>query len=326
MATVRKPRAGSMQYWPRKRAKRAYARIRHSPQKEKGLVAFAGYKVGMTHILAIETSKFSHRKGEEISIPVTIVECPPIKIASVRFYKKEGSALKLKKEIFTHKNEKELAKKIHLPKKHSEHSLDKIKPEEYDTLRVTVFTQPKLTNLGKKKPELFEMSLGGEIADKFHYVKEHIEKDIYLETVFKEGEIVDLKAVTKGKGFQGPIKRFGISLRQSKSEKSIRNPGSLGPWKGQGHIMYRVAHAGKMGFHQRTEFNKQIMKIISNPKEITPKGGIVKYGILKNPCVLVKGSVGGAAKRMIILQKAARSKPKELPTIQEINVSEKQGN
>jgi len=45
--------------------------------------------------------------------------------------------------------------------------------------------------------------------------------------------MVDSKTFTKGKGFQGPVKRFGISLRSHKSEKVIRGPGSLGPWKGQ---------------------------------------------------------------------------------------------
>jgi large subunit ribosomal protein L3 len=171
------------------------------------------------------------------------------------------------------------------------------------------------------------LPLGGNITDKFNYVKENAEKEIYLTSVFKEGEFVDLKSVTKGKGFQGPVKRFGISLRQSKSEKSIRNPGSLGPWKAQGHIMYRVAHAGKMGFHLRTEMNKQILKIINDPKEVTPSGGFLRYGSIKSPCILIKGSVGGSKKRLIVLQKPMRKhKTSEAPTIQEISTASKQGN
>ena len=64
MPNTRKPRSGSLQFWPRKRSKRAYPRIRARPEaNEPGLQGFAGYKVGMTHVLAIETRKHSHKKG-----------------------------------------------------------------------------------------------------------------------------------------------------------------------------------------------------------------------------------------------------------------------
>ncbi len=325
MPNVRQPRSGSMQFWPRKRAKRSYARIRHSPHlKDKGLVAFAGYKVGMTHLQAIETKKTSHRKGEEISIPVTILECPPLKIHSIRLYKKNFAGMKMVKEVVQHS--KDLGRKIPVSKKPKAHDLSALNSIDYDDVKVVVYTQPRLANTERKKPELFEISLGGSKEDKLAYAKEHFEKDILFETVFKEGEFTDLRVITIGKGFQGPVKRFGISLRQSKSEKAIRNPGSLGPWMGQGHIMYRVAHAGKMGYHMRTEYNKQIIKIIKDGKTIMPKGGFLRYGNTKAQLILVKGSIGGPKKRLVIMQKAERKTTGDLPTIQEINVSEKQGN
>jgi large subunit ribosomal protein L3 len=326
MPSVRQPRSGSMQFWPRKRAQRPYARIRHSPSvKDKGLVAFAGYKVGMTHVQAIETRKTSTKKGEEISIPVTIIECPAIKIYSIRLYKKTLAGLKLVKEVI--QQNKDLSRKLKIAKEIKKHDFSTFGSINYDDVKVVVYTQPKLSATERKKPELFEISLGGNKEEKLAYAKEHFEKEIPLESVMKEGEFVDLKAITIGKGFQGPVKRFGISLRQSKSEKSIRNPGSLGPWKAQGHIMYRVAHAGKMGFHMRTEYNKQIIKIIKDAKTVMPKGGFLKYGNAKSQVLLIKGSVAGPKKRLVILQKASRHmKGADLPTIQEINVSEKQGN
>lgn len=325
MPSVRQPRSGSMQYWPRKRAKKAYARLRSAPStKDKGLVAFAGYKVGMTHLVAIETRKTSHLKGEEMSIPVTMIECPPVRLFSVKFYKKTLGGMKTVKEVLLETKSKELARKVKSSKKAK--TLEGIKADDYDDIKVLVYTQPKLTTIGKKRPEIFEMALGGNNAEKLAYVAENAGKDILLESVFKEGDLTDLKMITTGKGFQGPVKRFGISLRQSKSEKAIRNPGSLGPWQGQGHVMYRVAHAGKMGYHQRTELNKQILKIVSDPKELTPKGGFLNYGNVKNHVLLIKGSVAGPKKRMIILQKASRPKKQiELPTVQGINKSEKQG-
>jgi large subunit ribosomal protein L3 len=281
----------------------------------------------MTHISATETKKTSHLKGEEISIPVTILECPPMKIAGIVLYKKTLNGLVVAKHISFVKNDKSLARRLSLPKKPVAHELDKLNPGEYADARALVYTQPGMTGIGKKKPEIFEMGLGGSIADRIKYVKENAEKEIYVENVFKEGEYADLKSITKGKGFQGPVKRFGISLRQAKSEKSIRNPGSLGPWMGQGHIMWRVAHAGKMGYHQRTEYNKQIMKMTSDPKEVSGNGGILRYGVTKNKVLLIKGSVSGTKKRMIILQKPSRlKKTRELPTINSINLEQKQGN
>jgi large subunit ribosomal protein L3 len=312
MPTVRLPRSGSMQFWPRKRARRAYARIRNSNEgKTIGMLGFAGYKVGMTHLLAIESRKHAPTKGEEIAVPVTVIECPPLKIASARFYKKTVNGLMLAKEVFFRKKDSYDPTKINI--------------QDYHDIRVSVVTQPGLTGIGKKKPELFEMRLGGTLANKFSFINDNKDKEIHIESVIKEGELVDVKSITKGKGFQGPVKRFGISLRQSKSEKSRRNPGSLGPWKAQGQIMYRVAHAGKMGYHQRTEHNKQVLKIIKDP--ITMKGGFLGYGVLKNSAILVKGSVAGARKRMIIIQKPIRISKKtvDLPTINEISLSSKQG-
>ena len=311
MPSTRKPRSGSLQFWPRKRSKRKVARTRTFPvSKEPKLTGFAGFKVGMRHLQGIETNKFSHKKGEEISIPVTIIECPPLKIAALKLYKKENTCLNLKKEIFL-SNDKNLAKRILLPKK--QQSLDKIDFNEYDDVRVLVYTQPQLTNIGKKKPNLFELGLGGSVEDKVNYVKENLGKDIIVESIFQEGEVVDIKTFTKGKGFQGPIRRFGIALRQHKSEKSIRNPGSLGPWCGQGHIMWKVAHAGKMGRHQRTEYNKQIITI----KKPDTEKNMLKYGNVKNQIIMIKGSVAGSRKSLVVFQKPIRQKKQPiLPTVE----------
>ncbi len=320
MPNIRQPRSGSLQFWPRKRSKRKVARIRTYPEsKEPKLTGFAGYKVGMTHVMGIETNKYSHKKGEEISIPVTLIECPPLRIASVRLYEKKNNSLILKQEAFV-SNNKLLKKCLNIPKKpvQIDKAFEKIMAEikasqnTYD-VRVMVFTQPGMTGIGQKKPHVFELSVGGSLEEKINYIKENIARDIYVDSIFQEGDLVDIKGITKGKGFQGPVKRFGISIRESKSEKAIRNPGSLGPWCGQGHIMWRVAHAGKMGHHQRTEYNKQILVI----KMPDTEKNILKYGNAKNQIVMVKGSVFGPKKGIVVFQKAIRPKKKpSLPTIE----------
>ena len=100
MPNIRKPRSGSMQFWPRKRAKRVYARVRSwLSKKEPGMLGFAGYKVGMADIIITDNSKASLTKGHDIIWPVTIVECPPMKVASARFYKKTVHGKKVATEV-----------------------------------------------------------------------------------------------------------------------------------------------------------------------------------------------------------------------------------
>ena len=326
MANPRKPRAGSMQFWPRKRAARIYPRVRKWPtDKVAKLLGFAGYKVGMTHIMVTDNIKNSLTKGEDRRFPVTIIECPPIKICSVRFYKKNFNGLYVIGEVFSDKLDKEMVRKINIPKKVSK-TFDDYK--EFEDVRVLVYTQPKMAKIGRKKPEVFEVGLGGTKDEKLKFAKDNLGKEIDVSDVFSEGDQVDIHAVTKGKGFQGPVKRFGIKIRFHKGEKSLRNPGSLGGWKAQGHVMYRVAHAGKMGFHTRTEYNKLLIKIGKKPEEINPKGGFVNFGLVKSDYVLMKGSIGGASNRVVRMVKGIRPNkgiPKEAPSINYVSLESRQG-
>ena len=217
-----------MQFWPRKRAARAYPRVRNLivPSESK-LSGFAGYKAGMTHFLVVDNRANAMTKGEVISVPVTIIECPPLKVASVRVYTDSFNGLRLFKEISA-KGDKELGRRLVPSKK------DAANAENFDLngivdVRVNVYTQPSLTSIGKSKPEIFELSVGGKsIQERFDFAKQLLGKEVPVKDVLKEGQQVDVYGVTVGKGFQGPIKRFGLSLRQHKAEKTKRGPGSLG--------------------------------------------------------------------------------------------------
>ena len=262
-----------MQFWPRVRSSQSYARIRTWPaSKEAKPLGFAGYKAGMTHLIVEDNRPNSLSKGTEIFCPVTVVECPPLNAISIRFYKKTQNGLKLVSELSAEHTSKELERKITVSKNKGK------EPAEFDFLRLLCCTQPKLTGIGKSKPEIFEVAIGGNKEQQQAYAKEKLGKEISISEVFKEGQAIDAHSLTRGKGFQGPMKRFGIQLRHHKSEKSRRNPGTLGSWRAQGQIMWRVAHAGKMGYHLRTEYNKWIMKIGNKAEEINPKGGFVNYG------------------------------------------------
>lgn len=315
-----------MQFWPRVRARREYPRLRTHPQaKEAKPTSFAGYKVGMTHVIVTDNLANSLTKGQELFVPVTIIECPPLKVSSLKFYKDSSNGSQAVAEVFAEHIDKEFSRKAIRPAK-SKKAED---VADFDDVRLVVHTQPKLTGIGKKMPELFEVALGGSRDDKLKYAKEKLGREITAKEVFREGQQLDIHAVTKGRGFQGPMKRFGISRRRHKSEKSIRNPGSLGAWQAQGQTMWRVAHAGKMGFHTRTEYNKWLIKIGEKPEELRMDGGIPHYGLIKNHYLLIKGGIAGPAKRLVRITDAMRASgktPKSAPEIQYVSLASKQGN
>jgi large subunit ribosomal protein L3 len=325
MAKIHQPRHGSMQYWPRVKAKRPYALVRSWTTTSKdSLLGFMGYKVGMTQVMAIDTRKTSITKGEEIAIPVTVIECPPLKIAGLRLYTQAYKGKQASKDILF-KVDKDLARKIVVPKTHSENSeLDKLNASHYTDAQVLVYTQPRFTGFAKKKPEIFEVAVNGTVADKIKFVKDNHDKELPFNTFFKDGEFVDIHAVTKGKGLQGPVKRFGVTFKNHKTEKGVRRVGTLGGWSGQGHFLYRVAHPGQTGYHLRTEFNKQLLKVGTKPEDVNPKAGWPHYGLVQSTYVLVRGSVAGPQKRAIIFTKPMRKRPVEpVPTIVEINTNTK---
>jgi len=319
MPDIHSPRKGSMQFWPRKRARRGYARIKAKPRtKEIKLVGFAGYKAGMTHIMIEDTRPTSMTKNETITWPVTVIECPPMKVHSVRLYKNTTDGLKLTSELFSKTYTKEFSRKVRPSKKEG-------KEEEFDEIRAVVYTQPKNIKL-KKKPELFELIIGGQDKkQKLEYSKSLLDKEIRINDIFKPGQFLDLHAITRGKGFQGTVKRHGVRIRQHKAEKTKRGIATLGSWKPK-RVDFRVAQAGKMGFNQRTEYNKLLLKIGKESKEINPKGGFKKYGIIKEDYILIKGSVAGPQKRLVIMTEPSRPKlgPQQLE-ISYTSLESKQG-
>ncbi len=322
------PRHGSMQFWPRVRASRQYAKLRSAPKvNEAKLLGFAGYKAGMTHVIAKDNGKHSMTKGEKISIPVTVIECPPLKISSVRLYKAHGYGVSVAQEYFF-KTNKELERKIPVAKKISTAAdLENLNLEGVTKITLQLYTQPRLSGVGKKKPEVFELPIGGSVEDQLVFAKEHVEKELSVKDVLAQGSYVDARSVTKGKGNQGPVKRFGIGLRAKKSEKTKRGPGSLGGWKGQGHVLYRIAYSGQMGYHARTQYSNLILAIEDDVEKVNPKGGFIRFGNVKSTYLLIKGSVPAPKKRLVFLTSPMRKEKQQLKlSVELISTESKQGN
>ncbi|MBW3019192.1 50S ribosomal protein L3, partial [Candidatus Woesearchaeota archaeon] len=260
-------------------------------------------------------------KKKDIVVPVSIIECPPIKVAGILLYRPHGYGIACCGQINAEKLDKEVLRCLPPRKKASKKECP---TDNLSDVRLLVHTQPKLTGIGKKKPEFFELALGGSVEDKLKTANELLGKEIKFSDIFKPGSACDIFAVTKGKGFQGPVKRHGVAIRHHKSEKTKRGPGSLGPWMGD--RTSTAPHAGQMGYHQRCSLNRYIFMIETDPAKFAPKGDFLQYGKVKNEYAVIKGTISGARKRILTMTVTRRTAkiPKDIPKVTHISVGSKQ--
>lgn len=297
------PRKGSLAFRPRKRSETLNGRIKNWPEVSKPcLLGFAGYKAGMQHIIYNETDKNSPKKGKDVSIPTTIVEVPPILVYALRAYRMTKVGKKLIGDYYV--NDEKILKEA---KVKDVLTIDKINDvvKEIVELRVLALTSPSSTGIGKKKPEILELGVGGEsIEKKLEYVKSLLGKKVSIEDVFEKGSFVDVIAVTKGKGWQGVIKKYGISLQRRKATNKRRHVGNLGAWT-PAIVEYTAHQAGQMGYHKRTILNNLVVDI-GDASSLKQDGGLLHYGEVRNKFILLKGSIPGTKKRLIKLRRALR--------------------
>ena len=301
MTTRKSPRKGSLQFWPRKRANKSLPRVNwDSIDYGNGFKGFICYKAGMASAYVKDNTPNSMTKGKNMIIPVTILECPTMKIFSVRFYKNG----KVFKEVIAENLDKELKKKVKFPKKHKK--IEDVK--DYDDVRAICYSQVKKTNI-KKTPDLSEIGIAGSLEEKINFIKVNLNKEISVLDLFKKSQLVDLRGLTKGKGLSGPVKRFGITLKAHKSEKGVRRPGSLGPWH-PARVTFRAPMAGQLGMFTRIVYNSKIIDLGKSENKEELKN-IKNFGNIKTDYVLVKGSVQGPAKRQLIITSPLRETKKQ---------------
>jgi large subunit ribosomal protein L3 len=92
---------------------------------------------------------------------------------------------------------------------------------------------------------------------------------------FEEGDIVTVSGVTKGKGFQGVVKRHGFhgGPRTRGQKHSEREPGSIGQ-AGKQRVFKGMRMAGRMGGNKITIKNLKIIKIDADKKEMMISGAV----------------------------------------------------
>ncbi|MEH7223777.1 50S ribosomal protein L3 [Bacillus sp. JJ1566] len=134
-------------------------------------------------------------------------------------------------------------------------------------------------------PKRFVRELRGVNLDEFE-VGQEVKVDI-----FAEGDIVDVTGKSKGKGFQGAIKRHGQSRGpMSHGSRYHRRPGSMGP-VAPNRVFKNKLLPGRMGGERITVQNLEIVKVDT-----------------ERNLLLVKGNVPGARKSVITVKKAVKAK------------------
>lgn len=340
------PRHGSLAFLPRRRTRHHRGRVRSFPRDDASkpihLTAFIGYKAGMTHV----TRHHEKREGKktikkDIVDPVTIIECPPMKIVGLvgyietprglralstvwaqhigddlkrRFYKNWMTA---KKKAFSKYADR--YKEDDKSKKSIKRDLERIK-KFCTVVRVLTQTQMDKLNFRQIKAHLLEIQVnGGTVAQKVDWAVAKFESEVTIGEIFENHEMIDIIGVTRGKGYSGAIKRFGVTRLPRKTHRGLRRVGCIGAWHPSA-VKWTVGRAGQLGYHHRTEINKKIYRVgaganrgVKNnattetdvaEKNITPLGGFPHYGVVNNDFLMVRGGIMGTRKRAVTLRKS----------------------
>lgn len=101
--------------------------------------------------------------------------------------------------------------------------------------------------------------------------------DIIAVTLFQEGEFVDVIGTTKGKGFQGVVRRHGfagVGQATHGQHNRLRAPGSIGACSYPARVFKGMRMAGQMGNKRRLAPNLQILKVMADRNILIIKGSI----------------------------------------------------
>ncbi|MDQ4140822.1 MAG: 50S ribosomal protein L3, partial [Bacteroidota bacterium] len=107
--------------------------------------------------------------------------------------------------------------------------------------------------------------------------------------LFEEGEFLDVVGTSKGKGFQGVVKRYnfsGVGGQTHGQHNRARHPGSIGACSWPSRVFKGMRMAGRMGNNRVKIQNLRVLKVLAD----------------KN-LILVSGSVPGAKNSFVVLEK-----------------------
>ena len=176
------------------------------------------------------------------SIPVTLIEATPNRITQVKTVENDGySAI----QVTT------------------------------GTKRAALVNKPLAGHYAKAKVEagrgLWEFRV--DAKDIGNYA---VGSELKADEVFKQGQIVDVAGVTKGKGFQGTIKRWNFTMGDATHGNSLshRSPGSIGQRQTPGRVFPGKKMSGHMGAERQSMLNLEVVKIDAEKHLIAVRGAV----------------------------------------------------
>ncbi|HAV24130.1 MAG: 50S ribosomal protein L3 [Ignavibacteria bacterium GWA2_55_11] len=95
--------------------------------------------------------------------------------------------------------------------------------------------------------------------------------------IFSQGDVVDVRGRSKGRGFQGVVKRHhfgGVGMTTHGQSDRVRAPGSIGSSSFPSRVFKGMRMAGRMGFDNVTVKNLQVLKVIPESNILIIKGSI----------------------------------------------------
>jgi len=339
------PRHGSLGFLPRKRTKNVRGKVKSFPKDDASkpchLTAFMGYKAGMTHIVRDVDKPGSKVHKKEVAEAVTIIECPPMVCVGFVGYTETVDGLRAATTVWAahlsdevrrrfYKNWYRAKKKAFTKYAKSYYGDDKQMSEKINTeikrakdycqvIRAICHTQVSKAKIGQKKAHICEIQInGGSVAAKVDFATQMFEQQVPVASVFAENEMIDCVGVTKGRGWEGVITRWGVTRLARKTHRGLRKVACIGAWH-PSRVKFQTPRGGQYGYHHRTEINKKVYKIGKSLKEdphnamtesdltekaITPLGGFPHYGMVNEDYVMLKGAIVGVRKRLITMRKS----------------------
>jgi large subunit ribosomal protein L3e len=305
------------------------------------------YKAGMTHIMREVNKPGSKLHKKEVVEAVTILEAPPMVAVGLVGYVETPRGLRTLTTVWAqhlsesvkrvfYKNwyrskkkafNRYAARVADAANKDMEQELSRMK-KYCSVIRLICHTDIKKVKLRQKKAHVCEVQInGGDSAAKVDFGLALFEKFVPIDSVFSKDEMIDVIAITKGKGYEGVITRWGITRLPRKTHRGLRKVGCVGAWH-PARVKFSVARPGQNGYHHRTEQNKKVYRIgkgsraagadgkageyVANAntehdltvKDITPLGGFPQYGEINEDYIMLKGGVPGTTKRVVTLRKS----------------------
>ena len=222
--------------------------------------AILATKVGMTQIF----------NADGVLVPVTVLQAGPCYVTQIKTVDNDGySAVQVG---FVDKKEKVVTKDANGKKeiKHR-HGVNKAEKGHFDKAGVS----------GKRFVREF----------KFDNAEEYNLADVIKADIFAEGDKIDATAISKGKGFQGAIKRFGQHRGpMAHGSKFHRHQGSNGACSSPSKVFKGKKMPGQMGAERVTIQNLEIVKVDADQN-----------------IILVKGAVPGPKKSLVMLKESVKA-------------------